>query len=177
MRNTCKQPNTINSTGEVYAGTIYYQNLFSISEAVQGFSCAIITIHQKVLSALATCSRWREPRLPENITLHHDSQSGQQPTQLHAMKKRKRIRLIPECYITLPWLDTLRNTPGHVYKHYLACYVRWLAPNPANTRHWTDVVLMLVRRQRRRTNIKTTLVQCLVLAGKQSPLVYHIICI
>ena len=57
------------STGEVYEGTIYHQNLFSTSEAVQGFSCAIITIHQKVLSALATCSRWQAPSARKhNIT-------------------------------------------------------------------------------------------------------------
>ena len=39
-------------------------------------------------------------------------------------------------------------------------------PPPANTRRWTNVVLMLGRRRRRRANIKTTLVQCLVFAGR-----------
>ena len=36
---------------------------------------------------------------------------------------------------------------------------------PAKTRHWDNVVLMLARRLRRLSNIKTTLSQCLVLAG------------
>ena len=36
---------------------------------------------------------------------------------------------------------------------------------PANTRQWSNVVLMLPRRLRRRPNIKTILGQCLVLAG------------
>ena len=36
---------------------------------------------------------------------------------------------------------------------------------PANTRHWTIVVSMLVHRLRRWPNIDTTVVQCLVLAG------------
>ena len=36
---------------------------------------------------------------------------------------------------------------------------------PANTRHWTNVGLMLARRLRRRANINPTLVQCLVFAG------------
>ena len=36
--------------------------------------------------------------------------------------------------------------------------------NPANTRHWTNVVLMLSHRLRRWPNINPTLVQCLVFA-------------
>ena len=36
---------------------------------------------------------------------------------------------------------------------------------PVNTIHWTDVVLMLAHRLRRWPNIKTTLFQCIVLAG------------
>ena len=40
---------------------------------------------------------------------------------------------------------------------------------PANTRNWPSAVLMLARRLRRRPNIKTTLRQCLVLAGGLSP--------
>ena len=36
---------------------------------------------------------------------------------------------------------------------------------PANTKHFPNIVLMLARRLRRRPNIKTTLVKCLVLAG------------
>ena len=42
---------------------------------------------------------------------------------------------------------------------------------PVNTRHWPNVVLMLTRRLRRRPNIKTTLGQCLVLAG-YDPMVF-----
>ena len=38
--------------------------------------------------------------------------------------------------------------------------------NPANTRHWPNVVLMLARRLRRRPNIKTTLDERLVFALK-----------
>ena len=38
---------------------------------------------------------------------------------------------------------------------------------PANTRHWTNVGLMLAHRLRRRPNINPTLVQCLVLAEHQ----------
>ena len=37
--------------------------------------------------------------------------------------------------------------------------------HPANTRHFPDVVLMLGRRRRRRTNIKTTLGKCFVCYG------------
>ena len=38
---------------------------------------------------------------------------------------------------------------------------------PANTRHWTNAVLMLSHRLRRWANIKTALVQCLVFAGQE----------
>ena len=39
----------------------------------------------------------------------------------------------------------------------------WVTPE--NTRHWTNVGLMLGRRRRRRSNIDPTLVQCLVFSG------------
>ena len=39
-------------------------------------------------------------------------------------------------------------------------------PRVANTRHWTNVGLMLGRRRRRRPNINPTLAQCLVFAGE-----------
>ena len=39
---------------------------------------------------------------------------------------------------------------------------------PSNTRHWTNVGSMLVRRLRRRPNIDPTLVRCLVFARIQS---------
>ena len=35
-----------------------------------------------------------------------------------------------------------------------------------NTGHWINVVLMLGHRRRRGSNIKTTLVQCIVFAGR-----------
>ena len=41
--------------------------------------------------------------------------------------------------------------------------------NPVNTRHCTNVGLMLVQRRRRWANIKPTLGQCLVFAGKRVP--------
>ena len=43
--------------------------------------------------------------------------------------------------------------------YYHSCVI------PANTRHWPNVVLILARRLGRRPSIKTTLGQCLVLAG------------
>ena len=46
-----------------------------------------------------------------------------------------------------------------------ALYQHWMSDYPANTRHWSTVVLMLARRPRRRPNIKTTVVQSLVFAG------------
>ena len=58
-------------------------------------------------------------------------------------------------------MDT-RHTPGQGY-----CCI------PANTRHLPNVVLMLGRRLRRRPNIKTTLVQCLVSLPSSHPSFAH----
>ena len=54
-------------------------------------------------------------------------------------------------------------------KSYIApasiIYQLILDGSPENTRHCTNVGTMLARRLRRRPNIETTLVQCLVFAG------------
>ena len=59
-----------------------------------------------------------------------------------------------------------------MYPHLFVCPdisaqapLQWEEATPANTRRWPNVVLMLGRRRRRRANIKTTLGQCLVIAG------------
>ena len=41
----------------------------------------------------------------------------------------------------------------------------WSASTPVNTRHWSNVVLLLAHRLRHWTNIKTPLVECLLLAS------------
>ena len=43
----------------------------------------------------------------------------------------------------------------------------YISAKLANTIHWSNVGLMLAHRLRRRTNIKPTLVQCIVLTWKQ----------
>ena len=51
------------------------------------------------------------------------------------------------------------------------CLTNIIIPDPANTRRWSNVSLLLGRRSRRRANGKPTLVQRLMFAGKVAMLI------
>ena len=55
------------------------------------------------------------------------------------------------------------------YKTLSTATVQYRCTAPANTRHWTNVGLVVGWRRRRRANINQTLVQCLVSAGITCP--------
>ena len=93
--------------------------------------------------------------------------SGQHwPRRLHLMEVTSSIVLarhvssIRLCYTDLTYirLHNITEVVDRLQK----------SPFPANTRHWTNVVLMLGRRRRRRANIITALGQCHVFAGWHS---------
>ena len=67
--------------------------------------------------------------------------------------------------VVLMFIPRLRRWVNKQHQYYVCVFagMRYLPRKPK--RHWPNVVLMLTRRLRRRANIKTTLVQCIVFAG------------
>ena len=57
------------------------------------------------------------------------------------------------------------NDPSTLLSLWYIDIIRRMSVYPANSRHWPNVVVMLGRRRRRRSKIKTTMGQCLVFAG------------
>ena len=80
------------------------------------------------------------------------------------------------CPVALFWPGSEFLSPMVFYIHYRAALERLITEfidieitvhsNPVYKRHWSNAVLTLVRRLRRRPNIKSALGQCIVFPGK-----------